>query len=121
MREDWVTTGSSEGDSPGASIGACASAGVSGGAGGGVCANATELNASPRVVIRSEDEMFMGETSGPTKARGSPFTQPIKTPYMHTSPFQNPSGRTLPLVRKPLNPCTDCGQVKLILAFLTGI
>jgi hypothetical protein len=63
-REDSVTMGSREFVPAGtAGILRSPSAGGVGGAGGGLCANAAELNASPRAASRREDGMCIGNTS----------------------------------------------------------
>jgi hypothetical protein len=43
------------------------------GAGAGLCANATELSASPRVVICREDGTYIGNTSARSNASRMPF------------------------------------------------
>lgn len=58
-----------------------AAGGIAGGvgaAGVGLCANATELIASPRAVIFREDEMCIGNTSTPHKASRVPFLEPTE-------------------------------------------
>lgn len=59
----------------GADAAADGTAGGVGGAGAGLCANATELNASARVVILREDGMCIGNTSTRHKASGMPFLE----------------------------------------------
>ena len=51
------------------------SAGGVGGVGGGVWANAAEVSASPRAVIRMEAGIFIDDTSARSKASGVPFIE----------------------------------------------
>jgi hypothetical protein len=51
------------------------SAGGVGGVGGGVWANAAEVSASPRAVIRMEAGIFIDGTSARSKASGVPFIE----------------------------------------------
>lgn len=59
----------------GAAAASGGTAGGVGGAGAGLCANATELNASPRAVIFREDGMCIGNTSARHSASRVPFLE----------------------------------------------
>jgi hypothetical protein len=66
-------------DAPGAGgIGAGESGALGGGAVGGLCAKATELTANPRVVMRREDGIFIGDTSARSNAGAVPFFETAK-------------------------------------------
>jgi len=78
MRDDWVTTGSCIDALGAAGIGAWVAGGLGGVARGEFCAKATELNARPRAVMRTEDAMFIGDTSACGKASGLPFIETAK-------------------------------------------
>src|ERR1700679_2927451 len=62
-----------------------ASAGGVGGVGGEVWANATEVSASPRAMIRREAGMFIGDTSARHKANGVPFIENHQNPSIAAS------------------------------------
>jgi hypothetical protein len=104
-REDSVTVDTCGGVGEGAVAGGIAE-GV-GGAGVGLCANATELNASPRAVIFRGDGMCIGNTSTCHRATGLPFLE--ATEALQSLRFDGLEAfGTLGPGRKSHTWCADC-------------